>query len=56
LRKKKRNLKENFHIYVGKELCGEPWKTITWEKFGKTVKRMWKKCGKKYCEKSVEKL
>ncbi len=44
-----------------KELCGETvekmWKTITWEKCGKTVKRIvWKKCGKEYCEKSVEKM
>jgi hypothetical protein len=33
------------------------WKTITWEKCGKFVKRIvWEKCGKEYCEKSVEKL
>jgi hypothetical protein len=32
------------------------WIIITWEKCPKTVKRIvWKKCGKKYCEKNVEK-
>jgi hypothetical protein len=33
------------------------WKTITWENYGKFVKRIvWKKCGKEYCEKSVKNM
>ncbi len=33
------------------------WKTITWEKCGKPMKRIvWKKCGNEYCEKSVENM
>jgi hypothetical protein len=32
---------------VEKNYVGELWKTITWEKCGKTVKKIvWKKCGK----------
>ncbi len=31
------------------------WKTIAWENCGIFVKKIvWKKCGQKYCEKSVE--
>jgi hypothetical protein len=36
---------------------GKMWKTIKWENCKKFVKRVvWKKCGKEYCEKSVEKV
>ncbi len=33
------------------------WKTLTCKNYGKFVKRIvWKKCGKEYCEKSVENM
>ncbi len=48
-----KNVEKN---YVG-ETMENLWKTITWEKCGKPMKRIvWKKCGSEYCEKSVENM